>query len=242
MRCMTSVWRVAGRTASRQSGKRSSISAAWSRRTKSRSPITRNVGAVIDADLVGGPAGEVVDDRLQALEEREEVGRVRRHRLVVGLPGGELLLGRQARVVLLGRRDLGVVAVGADVRGGEHEAADLGRVADGEARGGEGAEAEAPHVDGSAARDPVDQLGDVVGEALDRHRAGRCRACGRGPGARPRSPGGPRVEPREDVAEAAVEREDAAVEGDERRAVGVAVLLVPDGDAVDLFVGHAPRR
>ena len=48
MRCMTSVWRVAGRTASRQSGKRSSISAAWSRRTKSRSPITRNVGAVIE--------------------------------------------------------------------------------------------------------------------------------------------------------------------------------------------------
>ena len=35
VRCMTSVWRVAGRTASRQLGKRSSISAAWSRRTKS---------------------------------------------------------------------------------------------------------------------------------------------------------------------------------------------------------------
>ena len=39
-----------------------------------------------------------------------------------------------------------------------------------------------------------------------------------------------------------LEREDAAVEGDERRAVGVAVLLVPDGDAVDLLVGHVPRR
>ena len=123
------------------------------------------------ADLVGGPAGEVVDDRLQALEEREEVRRVRRDGLVGGLPGGELLLGRQSRVVLLGCRDLGVVAVGPDVRGREHEAADLGRVTQREARGGEGAEAVAPHVDGSAAGDPVDQLGDVVGEALDRHGA-----------------------------------------------------------------------
>ena len=44
-------------------------------------------------------------------------------------------------------------------------------MAEGEARRGEGAEAEAPHVDRAAARDAVDQLGDVVGEALDRHGA-----------------------------------------------------------------------
>src|SRR5215203_6016431 len=44
-------------------------------------------------DLVGGPTGEVVNDRLHALEEREEVRWGRRHCLVVGLPCGELLLG-----------------------------------------------------------------------------------------------------------------------------------------------------
>src|SRR5262245_43185170 len=37
-------------------------------------------------DLVRGPAGELVHDRLHALEEREEVRRVRRDGLVVGLP------------------------------------------------------------------------------------------------------------------------------------------------------------
>jgi hypothetical protein len=46
-------------------------------------------------------------------------------------------------------------------------------------------------------------------------------------------------EPRQDVAEAAAECDDAAVQGHERRSCGVAVLLVPDGDAVDLLVGHA---
>ena len=54
------------------------------------------------ADLVGGPAGEVVHDRLHPLEEREEVARVGRHCLVVGLPASELLLRRQPRVVLSG--------------------------------------------------------------------------------------------------------------------------------------------
>ena len=43
-------------------------------------------------------------------------------------------------------------------------------MAEGQTRGGERAEAEAPHVDGSAACDAVDQVGHVVGEALDRHR------------------------------------------------------------------------
>ena len=37
-------------------------------------------------------------------------------------------------------------------------------------------------------------------------------------------------QPGENVHELALEREDAAVEGDERRALGVAVLLVPDGE------------
>jgi hypothetical protein len=46
-------------------------------------------------------------------------------------------------------------------------------------------------------------------------------------------------EPGEDVAEAAAEGDDAAVQGDEHGSCGVAVLLVPDGDAVDLFAGHA---
>ena len=49
------------------------------------------------SDLIGSPAGEVVHDRLHALKEREKARRVRRHCLVVGLPGGELALGRQAR-------------------------------------------------------------------------------------------------------------------------------------------------
>jgi hypothetical protein len=46
-------------------------------------------------------------DRLHAPEEREEVQRLGRHRLAVGLPGSELLLGRQAPVILLGCGDLG---------------------------------------------------------------------------------------------------------------------------------------
>ena len=111
-------------------------------------------------------------------------------------------------------------------------------MAHGEARGGEGAEAEAPHVDGSAAGDPVDQLGDVVGEPLDRHGAagvGRVAVALELDADHPAALG----EPGQDVVEAAVEREDAAVQGDERRPARVAVLLVPDGDAVDLLVGHA---
>ena len=189
-------------------------------------------------DLLGGPAGHVVDHGLQALEEREEVIRVGRHRLVRGLPDRELLLRRQARIVLLGCGDLGVVAVGADVRGAEHEAADLGRVPHGEGCGGEGAEAEAPHVDGPAARDPVDQLGDVIGEPLDRHGATGVRRVAVAlelDADHPAALG----EPREDVVEAAVERHDAAVQGDQRWPGRVAELLVPDGDAVDLLGGHA---
>jgi hypothetical protein len=83
-------------------------------------------------------------------------------------------------------------------------------VAHGEARGGEGSEAVAPHVDGPAARDPVDQLGDVVGEALDRHRAA---GVGRVAVALELDAdhAAALAEPREDVVEAAVEREDAAV-------------------------------
>ena len=49
-------------------------------------------------------------------------------------------------------------------------------------------------------------------------------------------------EPGKDVAETAHEGVDAAVEGDGRRCRSVAVLLVPDGDAVDLFGGHAFGR
>ena len=45
-------------------------------------------------------------------------------------------------------------------------------------------------------------------------------------------------EPLQDVAEAAVEGEDPTVERDEGRPVGVAVLLVPDGNAVDFLVRH----
>ena len=111
-------------------------------------------------------------------------------------------------------------------------------MAESEARGGEGAETEAPDVDRPAVRDPVDQLGDVVGEALDRHGAAGvgCVAVALELDAdHPAALG----EPGEDVAEAAAEGEDAAVQGDERRSCRVAVLLVPDGDAVDLFVGHA---
>ena len=134
-----------------------------------------------------------------------------------------------------------MVAVGSDVRGSEHEAADLGRVAESEARGGEGAETEAPDVDGPAVRDPVDQLGDVVCEPLDRHGAAGvgCVAVALELDAdHPATLG----EPRQDVAEAAAEGDDAAVQGDEHGACRVAVLLVPDGDAVDLFAGHDFRR
>ena len=104
-----------------------------------------------------------------------------------------------------------------------------------------GAEAEAPHVDGSAARDAVDQLGDVVGEAVDRHRPA---GVGRVAVALELDADDPTAlrQPREDVAEAALEGDDAAMERDERRAVGVAVLLVPDGDAVDLSWGMSLRR
>ena len=112
-------------------------------------------------------------------------------------------------------------------------------MAEGQARGGEGAEAEAPHVDGSAARDAVDQLGHVVGEALDRHRPAGVGSVAVALELDPDDPAALR-QPREDVAEAALERDDAAVEGDERRAVGVAVLLVPDGDAVDRSRGACP--
>ena len=138
-------------------------------------------------------------------------------------------------------RDLGVVAVGADVRGSEHEAADLGRVAESEARGGEGTETEAPDVDGPAAGDPVDQLGDVVCEALNGHGAAGvgCVAVALELDADHSAALG---QPREDVAEAAAKGENAAVDGDERRSCGVAVLLVPDGDAIDFLVGHAFRR
>ncbi len=238
VRCMTSVCRVAGRTASRQSGKRSSISAAWSRRTKSRSPIDQERRRGDAADLVGGPAREVVHHRLQPLEEREEVVGVRRHRVVVGLPLRELFLGRQPRVVLLGRGDLGVVAVGPDVRSGQHQTPNLRRMTEGQARRGERAEAVAPHVDGPAAREAIDQLGDVVGETLDRYRAA---GIGRVTVALELDPDDPAAgrQPREDVDEAALEREDAAVQRNERRAAGVAVLLVPDRDAVDVLVGHA---
>src|SRR4051794_22377789 len=47
-------------------------------------------------------------------------------------------------------------------------------------------------------------------------------------------------EPRQHVAEAPLEGHNPTVEGDERRPVGVAVLLVPDGNAVDLLVRHVP--
>jgi hypothetical protein len=111
-------------------------------------------------------------------------------------------------------------------------------VAESEARGGQGAETEAPDVDGPAVRQPVDQLGDVVCEPLDRH-------CAAGVGcvavALELDADHPAAlaEPGKDVAEAAAEGDDAAMQGDERGPVGVAELLVPDGDAVDLFVGHA---
>jgi hypothetical protein len=95
-----------------------------------------------------------------------------------------------------------------------------------------------PHVDGPAARDPVDELGDVVGEPLDRHGAagvGRVAVALELDADHPAA----LAEPGEHVAEAAVERENPAVQGDERRSCRVAALLVPDGDAVDLLVGHA---
>lgn len=112
-------------------------------------------------------------------------------------------------------------------------------MAEGQACGGEGAEAEVPHVDGSAVRDLVDHLGYVVGEALDRHRPAGVGGVAVALELHPDDPMALR-QPRENVAEAALERDDAAVEGDKRRAVGVAVLLVPDGDAVDRLVGHFP--
>ena len=105
------------------------------------------------------------------------------------------------------------------------------------ARRGEGAKAEAPHVDSPATRDPVDQLGDVVGESLDRHGAAGvgCVAVALELDAdHPAALG----EPGENVAKTAAEGDDTAVQGDERRSCRVAVLLVPDGDAVDLLAAR----
>src|SRR5947208_1830524 len=129
------------------------------------------------------------------------------------------LLSRQAWMVLFGRRDLRVIAVGADVRGSEHEAADLGRVTESKARGGEGAEAVAPDVDRPAARDPVDQLGNVVGEPLERNGA---VGVGRVPVALQLDADHPAAvdEPGKDVVKAAAEGEDAAVQGDQWRSCG----------------------
>ena len=107
-----------------------------------------------------------------------------------------------------------MVAVEPNVRGGEHEVANLGRVAQREARRGEGTEAEAPHVDGPAARDPVDQLGDIVGETLDRHRAagvGRVAVTLELDADHPAA----LCEPGEDVPEAAAEGEESTVERNE---------------------------
>src|SRR4029450_11888779 len=121
---MTSVCFVPGRTARRQSAKRSSISAACSRRTKSWSPITRNVGAGterISSPVQPGQAwatgctrsgngGEAAGaGGLHRLEEGEEVVGVGRHRLAGGLPGRELLLGGESGIVLCRCRDLRVV-------------------------------------------------------------------------------------------------------------------------------------
>jgi hypothetical protein len=47
------------------------------------------------------------------------------------------------------------------------------------------------------------------------------------------------LQPREDVGEAALGRDRPAVEGDKRRPVRVAVLLVPEWKAVDVSDGHA---
>ena len=110
----------------------------------------------------------------------------------------------------------------------------------GDARRRQGAEAEAPEVGRSAAGHPVHELGDVVGEALDRHGPA---GVGRVAVALKLDPDYPAAlrEPWQHVAEAAVEGKDPTVEGDERRPVGVAVLLVPDGNAVDLLVRHGPH-
>ena len=86
--------------------------------------------------------------------------------------------------------------------------------------------------------DPVDQLGDVVGEPLDRDGAagvGRVAVALELDADHAPALG----EPRQDVVEAAVEGHDATVQGDERGSRRVTELLVPDGDAVDLVVGHA---
>ena len=192
------------------------------------------------ADLVVGPARPIVDDRLYPLEEREEVVGVGRHGLIGASPGRELLLGGEAGIVLLRCRDLRVVAIGPDVDGGEHETPDLRGVPHGDARRRQGPEAEAPEVGRSAAGHPVHELGDVVGEALDRHGPA---GVGRVAVALKLDPDHPAAlrEPRQHVAEAAVEGKDPTVEGDERRPVGVAVLLVPDGNAVDLLVRHGPH-
>src|SRR5205807_3082729 len=89
-----------------------------------------------------------------------------------------------------------------------------------------------------AVGDPVDQLGNVVRESLDRHGAA---GVGRVAVALELDADHPAAvrEPGKDVAEAALEGENAAVQGDQRRSRRIPVLLVPNGDAVDLLVGHA---
>src|SRR4051794_10053286 len=66
-------------------------------------------------DLLVGPAGPIVNDRLHALQEREEVVGVWRDGVIRRLPSGELLFRREAGIVLLRCGDFGVVAVRADV-------------------------------------------------------------------------------------------------------------------------------
>ena len=99
------------------------------------------------------------------------------------------------------------------------------------------AQAEAPEVGRSAAADTVHEFGDVVGEALDRHGSA---GVGRVAVALKLDTDHPAAlcEPRQHIAEGPVEGDEPTVEGDERRPVGVAVLLVPDGNAVDLLVRH----
>ena len=107
----------------------------------------------------------------------------------------------------------------------------------GDARRRQGAEAEAPEVGRPAVGHPVNELGNVVGEALDRHGSA---GVGRVAVALKLDPDHPAAvrQPWEHVAEAAIEGDDPTVKGDERRPVGVAVLLVPDRNAVDLLVRH----
>src|SRR3954466_7049103 len=71
-------------------------------------------------------------------------------------------------------------------------------------------QAVAPHVDRSAAGDPIDQLGHIIGEPLDRHGAA---GVGRVAVALELDADHPATlrEPREDVAEAALKGEDAPV-------------------------------